>query len=383
MKRKAFVERQTFRGLTLALVAGSVVAGGLAACADPPPPPVIGVVATRGIVAAAALGFSDAMAAYPSVQLDTVFRIDNAAEVRASLGLAAEILEIPGVLAVIGHANSSASLAAAPLYNAAGVVQLAPSASTPLYSGVGPFSFRMVPSDASQGAELARLAEVEIGQGRRVAILYVNDEYGRGLRSSFLASIAPTALEVVLDLPHAEPETADPDTEVIANFVAASGAELVAFLGRPPVLQQLLPTLRARAGAVPVIGPEALGLIYWNEPSPPGDAWAGVTHLDFTELSGTPEMDAFRTRYLAATGRSGMSSEAVLAYDAARVLVEGLARGARSGSELADWMRELGSSGGIVPGTLAGPVPFDSLGNVRREYRVNRIPFPADPGSRR
>ena len=63
------------------------------------------------------------------------------------------------------------------------LVQLSPSASSPLLSRAGDFTFRLCPSDLAYGAALARFAD-QRGFGR-AAMLFVNDEYGRGVRKSF------------------------------------------------------------------------------------------------------------------------------------------------------------------------------------------------------
>jgi len=61
------------------------------------------------------------------------------------------------ILAVVGHTNSNASLAASQVYNERHVVQIAPTSTAPLYSHAGPYSFRMVPSDLYQGEFLAKV----------------------------------------------------------------------------------------------------------------------------------------------------------------------------------------------------------------------------------
>jgi branched-chain amino acid transport system substrate-binding protein len=91
------------------------------------------------------------------------------------------------VVAVIGNAYSAPTLAAAPVYNGGRrpVVQISPSASVPDLSNAGDYTFRTCPTDLEYGAALARWAHDHLGLSR-AAILYVNDDYGRGFRMNFV-----------------------------------------------------------------------------------------------------------------------------------------------------------------------------------------------------
>src|SRR3989442_14417338 len=72
---------------------------------------------------------------------------------------------------------------------------ISPSASSPDLSGVSPYVFRICPSDLSHGAQLARFARQTLG-ARRVGVIYVDDDYGRGLRLSFAAEFRRLGGEV-------------------------------------------------------------------------------------------------------------------------------------------------------------------------------------------
>jgi branched-chain amino acid transport system substrate-binding protein len=114
--------------------------------------------------------------------------IDDSGRPDIAIRIAQQLVDDPAVVAVIGHLNSSASLAAGRLYGEARhpLVMISPSASSPDLSGVNPYIFRVCPSDLSHGAQLARYARQTLN-ARRVAVIYLDDDYGRGLRLSFAA----------------------------------------------------------------------------------------------------------------------------------------------------------------------------------------------------
>jgi len=91
------------------------------------------------------------------------------------------------VVAVVGHLNSAATLAAAEVYNEAGLVAVSPASSSPRITEAGDWTFRVCPSDLQHGPALARWIRSELNK-RRVTVLYANEEYGRGVLGAFASA---------------------------------------------------------------------------------------------------------------------------------------------------------------------------------------------------
>src|SRR3989442_12643283 len=64
-----------------------------------------------------------------------------------------------------------------------------PPHSTPDLKGSRSFGLRVCPSDLQHGPHLARFALQVLG-ARRAGIIYVNNDYGRGVRRTFAAEFA-------------------------------------------------------------------------------------------------------------------------------------------------------------------------------------------------
>lgn len=113
---------------------------------------------------------------------------DDSASEGTALRIAQDFLADPSLVAVIGHLNSAPSRAAAQLYRAAPdpVLMVSPSASSPDLTGLSPYFFRVCPSDLSFGQQLARYA-YDVLAARRAAVIFLNDDYGRGVRRTFVA----------------------------------------------------------------------------------------------------------------------------------------------------------------------------------------------------
>ena len=128
--------------------------------------------------------------------------MDDSGRPDLAIRIAQQLVDDPAVVAVIGHLNSSAALAAGRIYGEARrpVVMISPSASSPDLSGINPFVFRACPSDVSHGAQLARYARHMLN-ARRVGVMYLDDDYGRGLRLSFVGEFKRLGGEVIEEDP--------------------------------------------------------------------------------------------------------------------------------------------------------------------------------------
>ena len=114
--------------------------------------------------------------------------VDDSGRADVAIRVAQALADDPAVVAVVGHLTSGTSLAAGRVYGSSRrpLAMISPSASSPDLSGVDPYVFRVCPTDLSHGAQLARFARQTIG-ARRAGIIYIDDDYGRGLRQSFAA----------------------------------------------------------------------------------------------------------------------------------------------------------------------------------------------------
>ena len=111
---------------------------------------------------------------------------DDYADPDSAVFVATDLYEA-GVSAVIGHLFSGTTLAAAPVYNGGPdpVAAISPSSSSPEVSTAGDYTFRICPSDLAHGAALAHWVRDTLGL-QRGAVLYLNDQYGRGVRQTFV-----------------------------------------------------------------------------------------------------------------------------------------------------------------------------------------------------
>jgi branched-chain amino acid transport system substrate-binding protein len=102
-----------------------------------------------------------------------------------------------GVVAVVGHLNSGTTVPASKIYYSAGVPQITPSATTPLYTRQGfKSAFRLVANDGIVGGKLARHAATSL-KSKKVAVIDDRTAFGQGLADEFVKGLRGSAVEVV------------------------------------------------------------------------------------------------------------------------------------------------------------------------------------------
>lgn len=132
------------------------------------------------------------------------------------------VLDLPDLVAVVGHEASGTSLTAATLYHDAAVPLIVPTATTPLLSGKSG-TFPVAPSDSIQGAFLAQFAARQLA-ALSASVFFVTDEYGYGLRRGVVQEFVRLGVEVIDEVP----------IDASSNIEAMALASLVR--GKPDVI---------------------------------------------------------------------------------------------------------------------------------------------------
>lgn len=128
-------------------------------------------------------------------QIELVFE-DDRSDPKEAANVANKLVNDKRILAVIGHYNSSCTLAGAPIYNKAGLVEISCGSTSPAVSQAGPYTFRVIVTDAFQGDFAARWMVRDEGY-KKIAIMYENDDYGAGLKDVIAKKVAEYGGEVV------------------------------------------------------------------------------------------------------------------------------------------------------------------------------------------
>jgi branched-chain amino acid transport system substrate-binding protein len=294
----------------------------------------------------------------PRVQV--LFRDDAGDGMRAT-AIAQEFVDRREVVAVIGHVNSGAMVAAARIYDGR-LPAVATTASTPALTGISPWTFRVISSDSMNGLEIARFA-MRRGR-RRAAILYENNAYGRGLTDAFVRGFK--GLIVSADpISEGEKQDFEPFVTYLKQqnpdvvFVAGTGASGLAFLREA----------RRQALGADLVGGDGWSVLASDTTLADGVYVGAPFSAEDRGADARRFVERFRKRY-------GMTPDgnAALAYDATMLVAEAAERAGPDRRAVRDYLARLGERGGYrgVTGNIAFAADGDPIGKAIVMTRIHR-----------
>lgn len=329
------------------------------ACQSRTPEPLIGLAVHPSGVNGATLAAEDLRAKGLRVRLRTASG-DDASSVGASAVALAESFVRAGVLAVIGHSSSSASLSAGNIVNRARIPMLIPNSTSPLLSGMGPWVFRLCGTDAQQGRLLAEHAW-RSGY-RRAGILYVLDDYGKGLAAAFARSFEQQGGHVALAVGYSwMSDRPDGDMGPALERLRAGALDVVLLAARTRDLLALRGSESLRKGSWPAL----LGGDVAYVPLDTGGVSAPFEGMVVTTFAvpRNAAAERFAGRYRVRFG-SEPDNPSYGCYDAVGLIGEALAQGATTPADLQRFLRALGREQPAYEG-VAGPLRFDARGDAQ------------------
>jgi branched-chain amino acid transport system substrate-binding protein len=268
-----------------------------------------------------------------------------------------------GAKVVIGHFNSSASIAAAPLYAAAGILQITPTSTNPRLTQLNIDTlFRVAPTDAAQGPRLADLI-IEAGHKRPAAIYQDGDpatDYAAGLVESTVAALTRKGVNPAALAPFT-PGTKDWTQQLQA--VRDSGADSLLVVAEAPQSAAILVQARELGVELPVYAGDSAVKTEFVLRSGSAAEGATLTGLLPDIVSG-PKQDAdLVAEYRQQFGRNpGIDTPAGLA--AAQVWFAGVEQ-AKSFDP--DAVAKALRSDRFALDSPIGPISYDEKGDLRRQ----------------
>ncbi|MBX3175159.1 MAG: ABC transporter substrate-binding protein [Gemmatimonadaceae bacterium] len=289
------------------------------------------------------------------------FKVFAAAVLPAEVARAAWLVDNPEVLAVVGPGGSREALQVAPLYEAAGLADLVPTATSRALATAGHTTLPISPNDSVQGAFIAAFADSAL-RARRAAIIYVADEYGIGLAAGTAAEFHARGIEEVARVPLS---TWRACTGVDGPAYYATIAQSLKRQGPLDVVvlasrtQEAVCAARALRQELPALHLLAGDGVYVDEAVIRN--WGPATERLFLVAFWHPSQadsasQAFTARFRAATGLTPRHGDAVF-RDAAVLAATAIREGGRSREAVLAYLRSLGVTREPFQG-ITGPIAF-------------------------
>ncbi|HEY8014582.1 MAG TPA: ABC transporter substrate-binding protein [Dongiaceae bacterium] len=274
---------------------------------------------------------------------------DTQGSPQVAVDAANKLVNAEKVAAVIGALLSGTTLASAQsVIVPAGVVQISPTATTPVLSSLkdNDWVFRVVPSDSYQGPVLAKML---MDKGiTSVALTYANNDYAVGIAETFRTAYKKLGGTITADIRHEEKKSSyrtelaqlakgKPQALVLIAFAGESGVTIVkealegaffsTFIGTDGLRDKLL---------IDQIGADNLKTAMFTSPSAP---------------PGTPSLEAFEKAYTAAYQSTKDKLFIQQVYDATFIAALAIQKaGSTDRKAIRDALRDVGSPGGEVVG---------------------------------
>ena len=269
--------------------------------------------------------------------------------------IAQRFVDSKDVVAVIGHVNSGAMVAAAQIYDGH-LPAVATTATSPALTGISRWAFRVIASDSSNGSDIAAFAS-RLGR-TRAAILYENNTYGRGLADAFRRAFVGQVISM-------DPiqEGADQPLDAYVSYFNLTKPDLVFIAGTDASGLAFLREARAQHLAADLVG---------------GDGWSGLSvdtvrsngiyvGVPFTAEDPRPEAQHFVERF---TARFGMrpDNNAALAYDATMLLYAAAQKAGPDRTRIRDYLASLTEA--TAYRGVSGPIYFRPDGDPTAQHVV-------------
>lgn len=285
---------------------------------------------------------------------------DDGASPEQGITVATQLRDDPSVVAVVGHINSSVTLAAARIYNEGRnpVVELSPASSSPLISAAGPWTFRVCPTDLQHGPALAEWAYGRLGS-RRATVVYVNDAYGRGVLQSFAGAFERQGGALAGSDPFLPTMLEDgSEIEPYLRRAVRGGTDALMVAGQAEEGRKIIAAARQLGYDGPILGPD--GMTGLREM---GEVAEGVfVSSAFLPDRPTPTAQAFVKAYQERFDELP-DHRAAMTYDAVLLLARAIEEAGTDREAIRAYLDTVGRGSPAFDG-VSGSIAFDENGDV-------------------
>ncbi|TYC67101.1 ABC transporter substrate-binding protein [Stappia sp. BW2] len=275
---------------------------------------------------------------------------DTTGTAQGAVDAAQKLVNVENVPIIMGSLMSGTTIAAAEAaIIPAGVPQISPTATSPAMTTLedGGLVFRIVPSDNYQGEILAKMV---LDEGlKKVALTYVNNDYGVGIGETFIDAYTAAGGEIVAEAKHEEKKDSyrselaslakgDAEALVVIAYAGDSGGKIVRqaiegglftkFIGTDGLRDELL---------IQNVGADALKTSFFSSPTSPAE---------------NPAQKALHDAFNAEYGEGADKAFVDQTYDATFLALLAIEKaGSTDRAKIAEALKEVA----MAPGEKVGP----------------------------
>lgn len=253
-------------------------------------------------------------------KIDKIVTYDDTGNPQQAASGAQKFVDQKDILAIGGSANSSSTLAMIPIIDKGKLPDLVVSSSSPKLAGASPYFYRMAVQDNQVGPLMGETIIKKIGK-TKVAIIYPNNDYGKGLNealANYLTQNGGTVLNSSTYL------ATDQDFSATLTKIKGLNPEVIALCGTPADSGMLIKQIKQMGFTVPIIG--GTGLYNAKTLEICGPAAEGMYLIGvYIDTNPDPKVQEFVAKYKAKFNQIP-DGFAALAYDQMYVMADAVKR---------------------------------------------------------
>jgi branched-chain amino acid transport system substrate-binding protein len=265
------------------------------------------------------------------------------------------------LLFVNGHMFSGATLAAGPKYQQAKLPMITGSATNPDISKIGPYIWRIVMTDAAQGQGLADYSVKDLGK-KKIAIIYDDSDYGRGLAEAFEKGVTAAGGQVVEKQQYT---SGDSEFKAQLTKIKQANPELLFFSGYYPEGSKIAQQAKDLGITAQFIGSDGYASDQLMKLG--GAAVEGMlvsTFFDYTKTD--PAVVKYVAAFKAKNKGANPDYFSATSYDVINMVAAAAKKaGANTREAIQTGLGQLGTYQGIT-----GPITFDAQHDVTKPLNI-------------
>ncbi|SDC29806.1 branched-chain amino acid transport system substrate-binding protein [Massilia sp. PDC64] len=282
---------------------------------------------------------------------------DDGADPKQGTAVAQKLVDAK-VNGVVGHLNSGTTVPASKIYNDAGIVQISPATTAPVYTRQRfPGAFRVVASDAKLGSTLSKYA-IDTLHAKNIAIIDDRTTYGQGVADEFAKGLKKPGIKVVGREFTSATAT---DYTAILTSIKAKKPDLIFFGGMDSVAGPMLKQMKALGIPAVFMGGDGMCTDALGRLAGDGLGEGKVYCAEAGGVKGPQEkvMEDFRARYKKKFNMD-VQLYAPYVYDSVMVMAT-----AMQNAKSADPAKYLPVLKNIKYEGVTGTIQFDASGDIK------------------
>ena len=287
--------------------------------------------------------------------------MDSKGDPKEAALIAQKMVEDAGMVAEVGDFTSTCCLAAAPIFERAGMVQLSPTSSHPDFAASGKYMFGVIGTQAAECPFNVQYTGKEYLDVKSVGIIYINNDWGKVTMEEFTKACASfnlpvTGVELFME--------AERDHGAILNKLRQTNPDALFIISHYNEAAAICRQIQRMNWRVKKFAPSSIFSVKMIELG--GRAVEGIaTNTLFALEDPNPKVQQYIAEFKKAAGRAP-NMHAACAYDSFLMVADAIRRaGTTDRVAVRDALAATKDFDGVT-----GRLTFTEIGDINRKYMV-------------